>query len=299
MDTRYLHYILTIARKKNITRASEELYVSQSSLSQLLAKLEDEIGMKLFFRDKGEVTLTQAGILYVQAAEKVINIQKQLYQDIRDLNNKSHITVGVTSQFALKILSDIIPKFKALFPDVSIEITETNVPNLTKMILEENIDLGIMALNKLSSFDNHCYVLRNEEVYFAIPITHPYNTQSKSTTISIKTLVKLFREDNFLQSKIGSTLRTLSDKIFAEFAFIPKTIMENNSIVMTRDMVSKGVGVTFIGESCATNTSKITYYHLEPKLFRYNVLVWRKNWLLKKAELEFCSYIKNYFPKEE
>ena len=61
MDTKYLKYVLTIARKKNMTKAAEELYVSQSSLSQYLSRLEQEIGVQLFIRAKGELLLTPAG----------------------------------------------------------------------------------------------------------------------------------------------------------------------------------------------------------------------------------------------
>ena len=53
LDTKYLNYILTIARRKNMTKAAEELYVSQSSLSQYLSRLEQEIGDPLFIRAKG------------------------------------------------------------------------------------------------------------------------------------------------------------------------------------------------------------------------------------------------------
>ena len=53
MDTRYLTYILTIAEEKNMTKAAKKLYVSQSSLSQYLTKLEQEIGTPLFFRTRG------------------------------------------------------------------------------------------------------------------------------------------------------------------------------------------------------------------------------------------------------
>ena len=95
MDTKYLKYVLTIARKKNMTKAAEELYVSQSSLSQYLSRLEQEIGVQLFIRAKGELLLTPAGELYVEAARKVIQIQKDLYHNIRGLNHKGHITIGV------------------------------------------------------------------------------------------------------------------------------------------------------------------------------------------------------------
>ena len=128
MDVKYLNYILTIAQRKNMTKAAEELFVSQSSLSQYLSKLEQEVGAPLFLRARGELILTPEGELYVEAAKKVIQIQKELYETIRSKNHKSHITIGVTSQFGLQLLTRVIPPYKKKFPQVTIEISESNVP---------------------------------------------------------------------------------------------------------------------------------------------------------------------------
>ena len=128
MEFRELTNILTIAEEGSLSKAAEKLFVSQSSLSQFLTKLEQEIGSPLFFRAKGELTLTPAGKLYVEAAKKVIQIQKELYQNIASLDKRGHISVGVTSNFGLRMLSEIIPQFKALYPEVTIEISETNFP---------------------------------------------------------------------------------------------------------------------------------------------------------------------------
>ena len=71
MDIKYLNY-LSIAKKKNITKAAEALYISQSSLSQYLARLEQDIGAELFVRTKGKLVLTTAGKLYLDAASEVV-----------------------------------------------------------------------------------------------------------------------------------------------------------------------------------------------------------------------------------
>lgn len=294
LDSKYLNYILTIAKKKNMTRAAEELYVSQSSLSQYLTKLEQEIGNPLFFRTKGELTLTPAGKLYVEAAEKVIEIQKQLYKDISGLENRGEIKVGVTSQFGLRMLSEIIPPYKQEYPFVSIEISETSLPALTDSLLHGSLDLGIMAANTLAPFESQCVVLKEEEVFFAIPVKHPYCKENKSRPIPIEQLMPVFEKDNFLLSKKGSTLRVLADQIFEKCNFWPRTMCETNSIIATRTMVGRGVGVTFIAESCANERQTVSYYSLEPKLYRYNLLVHRKHWNRNKAEMRFCEYIKKH-----
>ncbi|MGL5433869.1 MAG: LysR family transcriptional regulator [Lachnospiraceae bacterium] len=297
MDTKYLEYILAIAQNKNMTKAAKELYVSQSSLSQYLAKLEQELDTPLFFRAKNELTLTPAGQLYVNAARKIIQIQKQLYHDISSLENKGQITVGVTSQFGLRILSEIIPEFKKIYPDFSIEITETSLPALTKLLLDETIDLGIMAANEQAPFENQSWILQEEEIFFAIPASHPYQLrQDTDDMLPIQELTEAFLEDNFLLSKKGSTLRTIADRIFTEYQFQPRAMCETNSIITTRAMVANGVGVTFIAESCASDRDLVRYYPLRPRLFRHNLLVHRKSLTMHEPEKYFCNLVKACFP---
>ena len=296
MDVKYLNYIVTLAKKKNMTKAAEELFVSQSSLSQYLSKLEQEIGTPLFIRAKGELTLTPAGELYIEAAQEVIRIQKGLYHNIRNLNNNTHITIGVTSQFGLRMLTEIIPKFKQSFPNVTIEISEKSVPEVTHLILEEYIDFALMAINTVEPFSpEQVSILRSEEVFFAIPTEHPYHKKNLDQPIPISELPEFFNSDNFLLPRKGSTLRFLSDQIFSLSQYTPNTMCETNSIIATRSMVAMGIGVTLIAESCCSDRSRVAYYSLEPKIYRYNALVRRKTLLLNKAELALCDYIKNYF----
>lgn len=296
MDTRYLTYILTIARKKNMTKAAEELFVSQSSLSQYLTKLEQELGTPLFFRAKGELTLTPAGQLYVEAAHQVIQIKEQLYKDIAGLDNKGHITIGCTSQFALMALTEIVPKFKTHYPDYRVEITEQSLPALTGMLLDENIDLGLMAANTIKPFDTeHADVLRREEVLFALPTDHPYVKENPNGPIRQDDFVKRFGDENFLLSRKGSTLRVLADQLFQKYGFEPSTVCETNSIVATQIMVSNGSGVTFLGQSCTKEGGPVACYSLEPKLYRLNLLARRKHWILNDAEKLFCRLTREWF----
>jgi len=240
MDTRYLTYILTIAKKENMTKAAEELFVSQSTLSQYLSKLESELGTPLFYRSKGRLTLTPAGSLYIEAAEKVMSIKNVLYQNIQNIENRGHITVGVTSQFGLTMLTDIIPAFKVQYPDIIIEISETNLPGLTRLISEESIDCGIMAINEIDPFSpDQVTILREEEVLFSIPVNHPYRKKNPDRPIRIGEFAKSFGEENILLSKKGSTLRRLTDMVLENAGWIPSTVCETNSISTTRSMVAR------------------------------------------------------------
>ena len=109
-----------------------------------------------------------------------MSIKDNLYQNIQNLDNRGHITIGVTSQFALRMLTELIPPFKSRFPDVTIEISETNVPSLTQLILEENIDCGIMALNTVEPLNssNHTWAeeIRTMPLCFFMSSKRWYNS---------------------------------------------------------------------------------------------------------------------------
>lgn len=296
MDVKYLNYILAIANRHNMTKAAEDLFVSQSSLSQHLSRLEQELNTPLFTRSKNELTLTPAGQLYVDAAKQVVKIQKELYQNIAALSRRGKICVGVTSNFGLRMLSEIIPKFKEIYPEVSIEITETSLPGLKNLLVDEHINVGIAAEVSTDHFDGRAQILRKEEVFFAIPASHPYTSiHAPGTPITSEELIQNFSHENFLLSKKGASLRMLSDRFFEDCCFSPSAFCETNSISTTRRIIAQNTGVAFISESCSVNRKQVAYYPLSPALYRLNLVICQKDWVLNEPEQLFLSQILNYF----
>ena len=296
MDVKYLNYILAIANRHNMTKAAEDLFVSQSSLSQYLSRLEQELGTPLFTRSKNELSLTPAGELYVDTARRVVQMQKELYQNIAALSHKGKISVGVTSNFGLRMLSEIIPKFKEQFPNVSIEITETSLPGLKKLLADGGIHVGISAETSTSPYSGQAKILRKEPVFFAIPASHPYAKNHKpGTPITLSELVSHFAQENFLLSKKGASLRILSDQVFDACHFTPSAICETNSISATRLMIAQNAGVAFISESCSVDRQHISYYPMSPELYRFNLVICHKDWIQNEPERLFLDYILRYF----
>lgn len=296
MDIKYLNYILAIASRHNMTKAAEDLFVSQSSLSQYLSRLEQELGTPLFTRSKNELTLTPAGELYVDAAKKVVKIQKELYQNITALSKRGKICVGVTSNFGLRMLSEIIPRFKELYPGVAIEITESSLPGLKRLLADGAVHVGIAAEVSTVPFGSQAQLLRKEEVFFAVPSSHPYvSSHLPGSPITAEELIENFSQENFLLSKKGSSLRMLSDSFFEFCSFSPSAFCETNSITATRRMIAQNAGVAFIAESCSVNRRQVSYYRLSPALYRLNLVICQKDWNLNEPEHLFLDYILNYF----
>ena len=291
MDVKYLNYILAIANRHNMTKAAEDLFVSQSSLSQYLSRLEQELGTPLFIRSKGELSLTSAGVLYVEAAQKVVKIQKDLYQNIAALSQKGRIRVGVTSNWGLRMLTEIIPLFREQYPGITIEITETSLPAFKKALTEGTLDVGLASDVSTDPYGSLVQVLREEEIFLAISMFHPYAlTHPSGTPITAEEVKTNFAGDSLLLSKKGASLRMIGDQFFE-----PVAVCETNNISATRSMVAQNAGVAFISESCSVNRNHIAYYPLSPAMKRLNLVVHQKDWVLNEPEQAFMDYILNYF----
>ena len=85
MEFRKLNYLLTLAECRNMTRAAEKLYISQSALSHYLKNVEEELGTPLFDRSTSPLTLTYAGKCFMESAKKILMENDRLEKELRDI----------------------------------------------------------------------------------------------------------------------------------------------------------------------------------------------------------------------
>lgn len=295
MDIKYLEYILEINEQRNITRAAENLYVTQSSLSQYLLKLENELGTPLFTRSKSELKPTDAGQMYIQAAKTVVQIRKTLYNNIASLKSTGQICLGISSQWGVQMAADILPEFKEHFPGVTIKIYENKFSQLKAMLSGEKIDIAVMAAGELSDFPFQYEHLRNEEIVLAVPSSHPFcSIHDPAKPITHVDIINYFRTDSFIFSDEGSTIRFAQDELFRKMYFKPNVICELNSNRATLKMVSNGAGIAFVPAGYVKNTTCIRTFSLSPKLYRTNIVAFRKNLDMNSQETILVELIKNY-----
>ena len=138
MNFQNLEYFLTVASEGNITRAAEQLHVSQQALSNQISRLEQELGCRLFER-KQKLELTYAGEQFKTSAEKILDIQRQTATELDDISNnrRGELRIGISHTRGQAILPLILPKFSRLYPDVDLHVNEGSTH-----ILEEHLQKG-------------------------------------------------------------------------------------------------------------------------------------------------------------
>src|SRR3954463_4517449 len=147
MEFHQLRYFVAVAETGNFTRAAERSHVAQPSLSQQIAKLESEVGHKLFHRLGRKAVLTEAGAAFLERARRILfeveNAAKEL-SDHPSLGRR--LTVGAVQTVMPYLITPFIAQCRELHPNLQIDAREDFRANLVRAVIEGEIDLAIVPL---------------------------------------------------------------------------------------------------------------------------------------------------------
>lgn len=144
MELRQLRYFLATAQCMSFSRAAETLFISQSTLSQQIRCLEDEIGEPLFRRTSHSVALTEAGrqiLPMVEATCRMADACKQRVQDMQKLVEGT-LRIGVTSSCS-SLLAAPLRTFIHKYPRVHVQVIQTGTHSITELLMSQQVDMAI------------------------------------------------------------------------------------------------------------------------------------------------------------
>lgn len=295
MNFKYLTYILAIAENKNISKAAKALYISQPTLSLYLANLEKELGVRLFVHSKKEMTLTYAGHLYVEAAQKILRIKDDLYGELKQLaaSESTSLSVGIMPLTGSSMFSTVFPKFKELYPDSTLQITEDISRTLENRVLENQIKLAVVAANGTRNPNLHYILIKEEEFVMVISPTHP--AFSRLPTDGKPMDLGILKDCIFILAPGPTVRRAVEKSIFEHHGFEPNIMCEMNNISTINQMVSGNRGIAFIPYGYMEQDSPNRYFRLSCHPVWNLAVIHKKRYSLTGAEKDFISMVTEYY----
>lgn len=244
MELRQLQYAIQIATDRNFSRAAEKLHIAQPSLSQQLSKLERELGVLLFHRNTNSVELTHAGALFVEKAQKLIDLAAEIRQEMDDISQlrKGRLIIGSMPITGAHLLPIVLPVFRDRYPDIEIMLLEETSANLTQLTAEGRTDLSVLSLPLLEHSLEY-EPLIEEEIRLAVPPGHP--ALGKPTSDGMVDLAA-FAEEPFIVLKKGQGLRQTAIDFCLDAGFSPRIVFESSNIETVQSLVAAGMGVAFV-----------------------------------------------------
>lgn len=283
MDIKNPEYILEIARQQSVTHAAEKLFVTQSTLSQYLLKLENELGTPLFSREKSGLVPTEAGHVYLHAARAVVQIQNAAEVSIAALKKEGFLCVGV-SFWGLTLLTGLLPTFKSRFPDITLRLFVDDYAHLKVMMQAGRIDLAVISITEEDDRPAQGSIdLKREELVVALPREAAYCLEHPDAEfISEEQLPQALDTLNFIAPDEGASIRRIEDALFRRLMYRPHVICEVEREDSATRMVAAGVGAAILSVEDVRGVREIRSFRLDPPLYRENIMVLRRG--VKRTE---------------
>lgn len=210
MELRQLRYFAKAAETLNFSDAAKSLNIAQSSLSQQIKQLEDELGTQLFIRNSHAIRLTEAGELMLPFAHRTLHEARACADRIRDLRKLSTgtLVIGVTHSFS-PILTESVISFMKMYPGIKLKIVYKQMNELMELLAKHEVDfvLAFKPIQPLPDVESH--ILFQNSLSAIVGINHPLASKEKVS------LPELERYELALPSK-GLQARNALDSIVSD-----------------------------------------------------------------------------------
>ncbi|MFN0300681.1 MAG: hydrogen peroxide-inducible genes activator [Burkholderiales bacterium] len=275
-----LRYLVAVARESNFRQAAEKVFVSQPALSIAIAKLEEELGAKLFERGRRGVTLTAVGERVAAQAIRVLDEVahlKEIAQAGRDALAGS-LRLGVIYTVGPYLLPDLIPALHRIAPQMPLEVEENLTTNLGERLRGGRLDAIVVAA-PFGAPGVTTRALYEEPFVALVPASHAW---AKRSSIASKELA----DEKVLMLPSG---HCFSDQVVESCPDLRAMgdVQQGNSLETIRNMVASGLGVTVLPASAASRRYQMKLTRVvpfkRPSPSRRVVLAWRKGFARQRA----------------
>lgn len=249
LENKALKYILAVYNCRSITRAAEELFLSQPALTKYLQNVEQKLGFKLFSRCGHGIIPTWECETIIERAREISSLENRLQGDII---NMKHEHMG-RLRFALPIFRGphivprIVPAFHEKYPNVELKIIESAAQSFERLLLNGAVDFAITNAASARS-EIKTEIIRHYDFYLAAQKDHELIEKGliRNGPDRGKVDIRAFAGEEFILQTPRQLTRQFADTVFSQAQIKPKILLEMQSIETAALLVAQGCGACFI-----------------------------------------------------
>lgn len=232
MDIQKLKYFYTVAKLEHVTRASEEIHISQPSLTQAMQSLESELGVPLFKKQGRRIVLTEFGVYLKGRLDALLPEFDNLPNELNQLKNQVNKTVKLNILAASSFVINTIMRYKKKNSEVIFDFEQNNLVADSDIVITTN---GVNA-NKKKECVKRC--VKQERIYLAVPKQSKYAEYESISLCEVK-------EEPFIMFSNSRLFGVICNKFCSIAGFTPKILFESDSPSAVQNMIGMGTGVAF------------------------------------------------------
>ncbi|EFE94595.1 LysR family transcriptional regulator [Serratia odorifera] len=248
IELRHLRYFIAVAEELHFGRAAQRLRISQPPLSQQIQALEEMVGARLLARNNRNVSLTQAGEMFLKEAWQVVDQVNRAAEKAARLERGEigELTIGFTSSAPfISQVSRNLRAFRLHHPDVHIKMREINTKQQLEPLLNGELDLGVMRNTRLPEALQHQLLLQ-EPMLAVVPEGHPLTYLAPGTLRFAHLADEPFV---FFSREVGTALYDETLLLLERAGITPYITQEVGEAMTIIGLVSAGLGISILPAS--------------------------------------------------
>ena len=290
MEIRTLRYFLAAAREENMTRAADQLHVTQPTLSKALKALEDELGKKLFVRHSFSIGLTEEGMLLRDRAEDLVSMADKIEKEFLSLDEVTggELFLGLAESWQIRYLAREIRQLKNRYPGLTYHITSGDTEQVT-----EKLDRGLLDFAVLCETPDprkyESLLFPEADIWGVVmPSDHPL-TQKETISVDDLIGVPLFTSEQGWKHDLPRWCGEHLEKLRMEGSFR----LSYNASMFVREGL--GLQLTFAHLVDTSSESGLVFRPLSPPLETKLYLIWNRYQTLTPMAERFLQQVSSHF----
>jgi len=281
-----------IANNGNISIAAEKLNYSQGGLSHTINRAEEELGFKLFRRNKYGVSLTEEGRSLLPIARQVVFNMEKMEETIASIHglDYGHIRIGAYASISMHFLPELLVSFTRDYPGITIEIIESLASDIQQMLSDQTIDLGFTSFyspspcQRIPLFDDPMVAVLPKEMDISDEL-------DKTGRLPLKALMKY----KFILGMMGNRMDPDIELVFGKNPPALKTNLSSLDFVSIMCMVRSGLGISVLPRLITLDyMDDLQIIELAPQKYRELGMELRSIEDASAATLKLVEYIRQY-----
>ena len=292
MADRRLQVFHAVAKHLSFTKAAEALFMTQPAVTFQVKQLEEHFNTRLFERGHGRNTLTPAGLLVLEYAEKILALSAELDLRLKEMTGEvgGLLLVGASTTIAEFLLPQVLGDFKSKYPKVQPRLTVANSETVENRVAEHTLDIGfIEARSHRDSVTTD--ICCEDELQAVCAPSHPLARLKTATP-------KQLAQYPFISREAGSGTREVIDEYLQQAGVAPDSlnvVMELGSPEALKGLVATGLGFTIISRAAVTKETRLgqlVRVPLAPRLIRDFSVVYPKERFRSRLVNTFVQFAK-------
>ena len=242
MQLKSLRIFCDVVRRRSFSRAANENGISQSSASQVVHQLEEQLGVRLLDRSKRPFVLTDEGERYYDGCRKLVRQYAKLVDEVRTLHDETAGRLNVASIYSVGLahMSAFMRRFSAAYPDARVRLEYLHPDRVYEAVESGEADLGLVSYPE-DSRSLRAIAWRSEPLTF---VCHPTHRLAKRTTVSLTDL----SGESFIGFETGLRIRTEIDRLLMANKVEADVVLEFDNIETIKRAIEINEGVSILPE---------------------------------------------------